>query len=416
MEQDKLQEEMVNTNKNFVGNSFLEFLTITIKFRWFLFWFVFIITAGTTVFALLSTKWYKASASVLPAENTDYLSAFSGLSSLAKNFTASKGLAALTGNTEFDKYLAILKSSTMTDDVIKKFGLKKEYDLENTYYEKVVKMFISNLDLTVEDEGNLTISMYDQNPQKAADIVNYMISRLNEINTKLSTENARSNKEFIEKRYLENVNEINNLETDMQNFQEKYGVIAVPQQLEATVKGMAAFYAELAQKEIEYNVLKRTYGDNNPLVANASVTVQEIQNKINSLNGGKDQQGTNPLIPIKKAPALANKYLKIYQDLQIQYKILEFIQPLYEQARVEEVRATPSVLVLDKAGPADRKAKPKVSLYTLASFVISMIVGYFIVFFLVLVQKIKIFEPQKYSFITSTISNDLSRIGIKRKN
>ena len=417
MEKERIQEEIVSSNKNIVGNSFLEFLTVTIKYRWFLFWFVLVITIGTTVFALLSTKWYEASASVLPADNTDFLSAFSGLSSLAKNFTASKGLAALTGNTDFDKFMAILKSSTMTDDVIKKFGLAKEYDMENTYYDKVVKMFLSNLELTIQDEGNLTISVYDQNPQKAADIVNYMIAKLNEINTNLSTENARSNKEFIEKRYLENVNEINSLETDMQNFQEKYGVIAVPQQLEATVKGMAAIYAELAQKEIEYNVLKRTYGDSNPLTANASITVQEIQNKIRSLNGGADnlQQGANPLIPIKTAPALANKYLKIYQNLQIQYKILEFVQPMYEQARVEEARQTPSVLVLDKAGVPDRKEKPKVSLYALIAFVISLLLGFFIVFLKEFKNKIQNVFPNKYLFITASLKSDLARFGIGKK-
>lgn len=417
MEKERIQEEIVSSNKNIVGNSFLEFLTVTIKYRWFLFWFVLVITTGTTVFALLSTKWYEASASVLPADNTDFLSAFSGLSSLAKNFTASKGLAALTGNTDFDKFMAILKSSTMTDDVIKKFGLAKEYDMENTYYDKVVKMFLSNLELTIQDEGNLTISVYDQNPQKAADIVNYMIAKLNEINTNLSTENARSNKEFIEKRYLENVNEINSLETDMQNFQEKYGVIAVPQQLEATVKGMAAIYAELAQKEIEYNVLKRTYGDSNPLTANASITVQEIQNKIRSLNGGADnlQQGANPLIPIKTAPALANKYLKIYQNLQIQYKILEFVQPMYEQARVEEARQTPSVLVLDKAGVPDRKEKPKVSLYALIAFVISLLLGFFIVFLKEFKNKIQNVFPNKYLFITAFLKSDLARFGIGKK-
>ena len=305
----------------------------------------------------------------------------------------------------------------MTDDVIKKFGLAKEYDMENTYYDKVVKMFLSNLELTIQDEGNLTISVYDQNPQKAADIVNYMIAKLNEINTNLSTENARSNKEFIEKRYLENVNEINSLETDMQNFQEKYGVIAVPQQLEATVKGMAAIYAELAQKEIEYNVLKRTYGDSNPLTANASITVQEIQNKIRSLNGGADnlQQGANPLIPIKTAPALANKYLKIYQNLQIQYKILEFVQPMYEQARVEEARQTPSVLVLDKAGVPDRKEKPKVSLYALIAFVISLLLGFFIVFLKEFKNKIQNVFPNKYLFITASLKSDLARFGIGKK-
>ncbi len=397
------------------GNSFVEFLTITVKYRWFLFWFIFIITLGALLYALLAPKWYKATASVLPAEKTDFLSlsALSGLSSLVKNFSPTKGLAsALSGNTEFDRYLAILKSSTMTDDVITKFNLRKEYDLEDTYYEKVVKAYNSNLDMEVQDEGNLTIDFYDKDPQKAANVANYMVTKLNEINTNLSVTNARANREFIEKRYKENVTDINRLEDAMKAFQIKYGVIAVPEQIEATVKTMSTIYGELAQKEIEFNVLKRQFGENNPLTSAAKVQMEELRKQIDSQNAGTFDDNTKLLIPFKQAPELSNKYLKIYRDLEIQYKILEFVQPLYEQAKVEEVRNSPSVLVLDKATPPDRKAKPKGTIYALIAFVSSSILGYFIVFLRVLSEKIKKNFPQKYSFIISSLRSDLSKLRI----
>jgi uncharacterized protein involved in exopolysaccharide biosynthesis len=396
--------------KHIAGNSFIEFLTITITFRWFLFWFVFIITLGSLTYALLSPKWYKATASVLPAEKTDFLSAFSGLSALAKTFSPSKGLAALAGNTEFDKYIAILKSATLTTDVISKYKLRESYELEDVEYEKVVKSYYSNLEIEVQDEGNLTISFLDENPKKAAKIVNYMVARLNEINTSLSVSNAKANREFIEKRYIQNVADINELEKDMQTFQEKYGVIAVPEQIESTIKSMSEIFSEQAQKEIAYNVLKRTYGEDSPITKNAEIEIQEIDKKINSLiSSGNSIDGSNLLIPFKKAPSLGNKYLKIYRDLEIQYKILEFVQPLYEQAKVEEVRNSPSVLVLDKATPPELKAKPKGSIYALVALVASLIVGYFIVYAIVLFRKIKISDPTSYSFITDALNKDLSR-------
>ena len=395
-----------NNDQNYItaGHSFVEFLTITVKYRWFLFWFVFIITSGALLYALLSPKWYKATASVLPAENTDFLSAFSGLSALAKNFSPAKGLAsALSGNTEFDRYMAILKSATMTDDVISKFNLRKEYELEKTYYEKVVKAYNSNLEINVQDEGNLTISFYDKSPQKAADVANYLITKLNEINTRLSVTNAKANRVFIEKRYKDNVAEINRLEGKMKAFQIKYGVIAVPEQLEATVKTMASIYGELAQKEIEFNVLKRQYGDNNPLTSAAKIQAEELKKQINSQNSGTTGDNTKLLIPFKQAPELSNKYLKIYRDLEIQYKILEFVQPLYEQAKVEEVRNSPSVLVLDKAYPPDRKAKPKGSIYALVSFVSSSIIALLIVFILEMFNKLKVNDPETYAYLTGWV-------------
>lgn len=407
---------MDQKQETYVGRTFIEFLTVIIKYRWFLFWFVFTITAGATLYALLAPKWYKATASVFPAEKTDLLSTLSGLSSLAKGFSASKGLAALTGaNTEADRYIAILKSATITDDVIKKFDLRKEYDMEDDYYEKVVKKWQSNLELEIQDEGNLTITVYDKNPQKAADIANYLVERLNEINTKLSVTNAKANREFVEKRYLQNIADINNLESAMKQFQEKYGVIAIPEQIEATVKSMSSIYLDLYKKEIEFNVMQQTYGKDHPLVANTKIEMNELRKKINQLNAGTDisQKDVKLLIPFKEAPQLANEYLKIYRNLEIQYKILEFIQPLYEQAKVEEARNTPSVIVLDKAGPAERKAKPKISIYASIAFIISLFLGLVIVFTLELLNRLKVADNSKYNFIVNEFKKDLNKFSKK---
>ncbi len=410
--------ELKENKSEKIGNTFYEFMTVTVRHRWFLIWFVFVITLGFTVYALLAPRWYKATASILPAENTDLLSSLSGLSSLAKGFSASKGLAALTSrNSESDKFLAILKSQTITDDVIKKFDLRKEYDYENDYYEKVVKEWQSNSDLEIQDEGNLTISIYDKSPQKAADIANYLVDKLNEINTALGVRNAKANRDFVEKRYLQSINDINNLETGMKKFQQKYGVIAVPEQLKATVESMSRIYVDLYKKEVEFNVLKQTYGEDHPNTISSKIEMNELQKKINQLNAGTDdsQKEVKLIIPFKEAPELGNEYLKIYRNLEIQYKILEFIQPLYEQAKIEEVRNTPSVLVLDKANPPDRKAKPKATIYALVSFVSSLLVGFFLVFLNELFRKMKMLDPERHNYIFSQLKSDLIKFRLIKK-
>ena len=62
---------------------------------------------------------------------------------------------------------------------------------------------------------------------------------------------------------------------------------------------------------------------------------------------GLSEDGINLLIPFKKAPGLGYKYFKSAKDLEIQYWITsQFVQPMYEQAKVEEVKIFPHVLVL----------------------------------------------------------------------
>jgi len=399
-------------------NNFFEFITVTIKYRWFLFFFILIITASAILFALLSPKWYKSTTSVLPAEKTDFLSAMSGVSSLIKNFSPSKGLSALTGPTETDKYIAILKSSSVLDDVIRTFELKKIYDLEDSYSEKIYKKLMSNLEIEVQEEGNLTVSVYDKNPQRAAEIANFMVSKLNEISTRLSSTNAKANRIFIEGRYFQNKKDIDSLENKMKDFQNKYGVTAVPEQIEATLKSMSEIYVNLYKAEIQYNILLQSLGSDHPSTQKAKIEYDELNKKINDLNKGQDrsQQDVKLLIPMKLAPDLANKYLKIYQELKIQYSILEFVTPLYEQAKIEEVRNTPTVLILDKAAPADHKAKPKATIYAAISFTASIILGFFIIFLIELIKKMKIVEPTKYNYIIQQLRKDLSKVGIKRKS
>ena len=79
------------------------------------------------------------------------------------------------------------------------------------------------------------------------------------------------------------------------------------------------------------------------------------------------------MVPYRQIPDLGVAYVRRYREVQIQSKILEFLTPLYEQAKVEEKKESPSVIVLDRAGPAERKSSPKRSLIMLAGTLLGLI-------------------------------------------
>jgi len=378
--------------ENLVGSAFLDFLYIVTKARKFLFIFIFVVVGGAILLAVLTPKEYKATASVLPATQSDLLSTLGGISSLAKSFSPFKGLGSLSGTDEIDKYLAIIKSKNVQHRLIDEFNLKRVYDLEG------------------EPLGNLVINVFDENPERAAKMANYIVNLLNEINTQLHVTNAKATREFVEKRYFQNLDDIAELESQMKLFQEKYGVIAVPEQVEATIKSVAELYVDLAREEVALNVLRKTMNKDNPTLLRKEIELKEINEKINNLSVGEViTKYPKVLIPLNVAPGIVNKYLNIYKNLEIQYGILEFITPVYEQARIEEIRSTPSVLVLDEAYPPERKARPKIALYALIGFVVSMVLGLFIVFTLELLRKLRQLNPQKYSYIIKSF-RPLSRL------
>ena len=120
----------MENKENLVGSAFLDFLYTIAKYRKFLFTFIFIIVAGAILLAVITPKEYKATASVLPAVQSDLLSTLGGISSLAKSFSPLRGLGGLSGSDETDKYFAILKSKNVQHRLINEYDLKKVYNLD----------------------------------------------------------------------------------------------------------------------------------------------------------------------------------------------------------------------------------------------------------------------------------------------
>ncbi len=390
------------------ASTIIEFLSILTKYRKFISRFVLSVTIVVTILALLSPKWYKSTASVFPAEKTELLSAFGGISSLARNLSPARALSAFGSNPEADRYMAILKSGTVVGAVIERFKLDSVYEITSYKAEKTAKALLDNTELRVEDEGNITISVYDTDPKRAADMANFFVEMLNKTNSELLVQNAKGNREFIEERYKKNMSDLATAEDSLRVFQKRFGIIAMPEQVEASIKAAAEITAQLAMKEVQVGVLRRTQSADNPAVLAGKIEVDELRTKLSQMgnlgaNVGKDMK---VFVPFSKIPDLGMEYLRRYREVEIQYKVLQIITPLYEQAKVEERRQTPSVIVLDKAGPAERKSKPKVSLYGLMGLVISSLLSLFVVFLIEGVVRIRKTNPDRFDAMVKTVWSD----------
>ncbi len=156
-------------------------------------------------------------------------------------------------------------------------------------------------------------------------------------------------------------------------------------------------------------MLEKQYSPVDPMVVTRTLEVQELQKKINEMEMGTMHNSDNSmrlLIPFKQAPKLSMEYVRLYRDLSIQNKILEILTPIYEQAKVEEKRETPTVVILDHAMVPERKAKPKVTLYALIAFVVLSILALFIAFTKEGFDKLRVQYPERLSGMIDAAKDD----------
>ncbi len=236
-----------------------------------------------------------------------------------------------------------------------------------------LKAFSGDIIFEPTDNGLIEISVINEDPNLSAEIANDFVKLADSIYIKINMEQAKNNRIFIEKRYEKNIADLKNAEDSLYKFQKKYGIVAIPEQLEVSVKAAAELEAMYTQNEITTEYFKQEYGEDSPQYKSALTKVDIIKKRIQELKSkSRLSYPSNVLFPFSELPDVAINYIRTYRDVEIQSKILEFLLPMHEQALVEEQKNVPNLLVIDKAVPPQLKHSPKKSFIILLFFFLSL--------------------------------------------
>jgi capsule polysaccharide export protein KpsE/RkpR len=361
--------------KNIEKRMLSDYLYILYKWKKFLIINLIIVGVISSIIAFLLPKEYKASSTIMIPPSQDM--GLGGLSSLlgGKSSLASLGVKAfgMSGTSE-DVILGIINSRSALTDAINKFNLMKYYETNNI--DKAIKAFKGDISFGPNEYGMIDFSVINKDSKMSADITNYLVNLVDSLNIKFNIERAKDNRIFIEKRYTQNVNDLKKADNSLYKFQKKYGIVAVPEQLEVTVKADAEIEAELYKKEMAAYIIKQQYGENAPQYQGVLAEVNLLKKKVQELKDSPNLgSSSNVFFPFKEMPDIAIQYLKTYREVQIQQEIMEIVMPMYEQAKVQEENSIPTIMVIDKAIPPELKYGPKRAVIILgALFFVSFLI------------------------------------------
>lgn len=376
----------MNQNNKSENSSFFNFLLIILKWKKFILINLLVVLVISTIIAFLLPKIYYSSASVLPPKEEMSIlggSGLGGLTSVMREFSSIKGIGSL-GNKNTYNYLVILNSREVAEKVIKKYNLQEIYGYPNSM-DKTLKAYYQNVVFEVQEEGNLEIGFYDEYPQRAADIANYLVDLLNERSYELSVTEARSNRKFLEGRVNENMDSLKVAEDQLKDYQEKHGIFTIPEQTGALLEASSKIYAEKIAKEIEIDYLSKMFSNNNEILNSARLQLDAINKKVNDL------------------PSLGIEYLRIYRNILIRTKILEFLRPMLEQAIYQEKKDVPVIVVVDKAKVPEYKAKPKRIIVIGSSVFGWLIITIIIVLSIEKWRNFKLHNNDKYNILKNAL-------------
>ncbi|MHA1855128.1 MAG: GumC family protein [Promethearchaeota archaeon] len=367
----------------------LDNLKILIIWRKFLFFNSLIICIIALIFSLLMPRWYTSNATILPptSEGAQF-----GLASFIKDLPfGDMGFTGVSGETSI--FMAILDSRTLLESVVRKFNLMKIY--KEKYLVDAIRCLRSHLSVKINEDETISLTVEagtgwfptrakQQRAQNMAkEMADFILSRLDSINKKIKLEKAKNQRIFIEKRYLQNLADLKNAENKFRDFQDKYGAIALPEQTQAAITAAAELKAAIYSKEVELGVMETYLDKTHPEFIRKKRELEELRLKLNEMKFGDvtSSKTKDIFLPFETIPEMGMKYARLFREVLLQEKLLEFLLPQYEQAKIQEAKNTPTVQVLDKPNLPEKKSRPKRIIVVLLAGIISLFFG--IVFILI---------------------------------
>ncbi|MCX7832904.1 MAG: hypothetical protein N2490_01675, partial [Ignavibacteria bacterium] len=203
--------------------------------------------------------------------------------------------------------------------------------------------------------GTIEIGVYDINPQRAKEIVEYMIELLNTINIEMNVQNAKMTREFIEARYNEIKNDLKTAEDSLKYFQQMYG-FAPDVVTKTVVQSTVQLEADIEAEKIKLELLKKALSPDEAEVKLQEAKIDAMKKELESIKKSNDKSSS---LRLKDAPEVVLNYLRLVRNVEIQNKLLTYIIPIYEQAKIEEKKEMPSVIILDYPALPEYKKRPK---------------------------------------------------------
>jgi tyrosine-protein kinase Etk/Wzc len=357
----------------------LEFFIEILRWKKFIiinFLVVVILAAGVS---LVLPRWYKASASVLPPKDQSGLNFLGMASSSLRSLPLGQRLGSLTNQyLGAYNYLAILKSRTAMETIVRKYDLISGYGISDSVLDKAIKQLEKNVTFELQEENYISIEVLDQDPTRAAAIANSFIDILNSISVRLGTLEARNTKEFIERRLDQARTDLRVAEDSLRRYQETSGMVIAPDASPSNISSIAELYAMKAKKELELAVARR-------IVTQENETLQQLEREFDEI----DKKLSN-------IPSEGIKSIRLYRNAAIQQKIIEYLLPLYEQAKVDEQKDIPVILVLDQAVPPEQRYSPKRVIIVATAGGISLLISFAIILLNLYFQRMRAEQPESY--------------------
>ncbi len=378
---------------------FIDYLVFLVKYKRLILITVFLtgIIGYLTIYFFIDEQ-FDSKSVIIPAKD-EGLGGIGGLLGDLGNLPL--GLGDEFSNEEMGMYNTIIYSRTLLEKVIYEFKLIDIYELDKDdpeHMEKAIKILSNNISTIETPNFAYEIEVRSPDPDLSATMNNFIVKEMNNKIVEMKIEKSKNNRIFLEERVAEIKDALSSAEDSLRFYQEKSGMLEAVEQVKEVMGIYGELETELIKKQIEVSILKQIYPSGHPQLEEAELGIKEYSKKIQKLK--LEGEDNSLLLSLKSIPEKAVNYFRNFRNVEINSAILQFVLPLYEQAKFEEQKDVPVIQIVDVAVPPAKKSFPPRTIFTL----ILMFIAFLICFVFILLNENENWQSSdKYKYIRTNL-------------
>ena len=362
----------------------LDVLIALAKHKMFIIKLVFSITLIALVISLIWPHTYKSSSTFIPVTQQRGLP-----SGVAGMLGGSIQLPMDFPRVNPEVYINILRSRELREAVINQFNFQEIYGSE--LMEELLLQLDNDIEISENREGgfgfnpifSINLAFYSGEPELSHDVVVFLLDRLNSKVQHINLENAVEHLDLLEKRYRQNMAELQTAEDSLQRFQETYGILEVEEQAKQLIQKLGNLKSAQIETEMKIAVLSQTVGPSNVELVNLKRVKDEYDRQYRNLLQQTERQPivTTGFHPLLDLPELGVEYFRRYREVQIQAMIMETIYPQLESQKMIVSANQRGIQIIDPPVVPTYKDGPKRALIVLGGMFFSIFLALTIILF-----------------------------------
>lgn len=278
----------------------------------------------------------------------------SGMASALSSLGALAGFAGGQLKSPAEQYVSLMQSDSVTDVLIDKYGLLKEYHAK--FRDDARRALAKHSLFTVgKKDGLITIEVEDEDPARAARIANDYVEELRRMTSTLAVSEAQQRRAFFEQQMRQSHDRLVKAQEALQATGINAG--ALKTEPRSAAEAYARIKEQLASAEVKLESLRATRAEDHPDVIQQRTAVE-------ALRGQLRQQEVST--PDANAP---DGYVSRYREFKYQETLFEQVAKQYELARLDEAREGAVIQVVDPARPPERRTRPRRAYFALGAAV-----------------------------------------------